>query len=66
MALHGFTFLVATGHEDQLEPTVVIHHVQGMAAPSCAQSRVAFEIHLPQLVRTVSFEVHDAVGCSPR
>ena len=48
--------LIATGLQTQRIARVIVEHGQRMTALKVAQLKVAFEIHLPQLIRSLLFK----------
>src|SRR6266853_2034564 len=56
LLLNCLPLFIPTGLQHQRIARVIIQHCQRMAAASDPQSKVSLEIHLPQFVRTLSFE----------
>src|SRR5262245_59348053 len=56
LLLHGLSLLVPTGLQAQGKAGMIIHHPQGMTPLPVAQSKMPFEIHLPQLIGCLSLE----------
>ena len=48
--LHGFRPFVVAGTQPDRVPRVIIEHRQRMTPPTASHRKVAFEIHLPQIV----------------
>ena len=55
MPLHRLALLVAAGRQAQVEARAVVQHGQRMAA-ALGQGKMAFEVHLPELVRPRALE----------